>query len=129
MPINETYPLEEVLTVLDEHIKKTRRKVYIAYVMLRGVNDSRAHAEAVTKLLKGRGPWDHLYHVNVIRYHPAVGAPRQYAQSDERQIKMFYDVLQAAGVRVTVRQSFGVDIDAACGQLYGEYRTRGQPSI
>lgn len=52
MPINDRFPLYDVLKALDRHIEHTGRKVYIAYILLRGVNDSAAHAEAVAELLR-----------------------------------------------------------------------------
>lgn len=121
VPLNRSYPIEEVMQALDEHIKRTRRKVYIAYIMLRGVNDTPAHAKALISLLRGRGRWHYLYHINLIRYNPAVGA---YKCSDKKTIDRFRQQLKSAGINVTLRQSFGVNIDAACGQLYGRYRTR-----
>lgn len=121
MPINDKFPLDKVMLTLDEHIRMTGRKVYIAYVMLRGVNDSVDHAKAIVRLLQNRGRYEHLYHVNLIRYNPTVGAPEHYGQTDEQNIQMFYKELQSAGIHVTIRQQFGVDIDAACGQLYGQY--------
>lgn len=127
MPINRKYPLQEVLSLLDEHIQKTRRKVYIAYVMLPGVNDSLDHAKALISLLRGRGSWDYLYQVNLIRYNPANGTSEAYNPPQKQELDSFYEQLKEAGLNVTVRQSFGVDIDAACGQLYGQYYVRGKP--
>ena len=124
IPFDRTYALHEVMIVLDEHIKSTGRKVYIAYTLLRGVNDTPAHAQALIALLKGRGTWDHLYHVNLIRYNPAIGAPGNYDSSDQPTLDHFFQQLKAAGLHVTIRQSFGVEIDAACGQLYGRYQTK-----
>jgi 23S rRNA (adenine-C8)-methyltransferase len=126
VPFNRTYALHEVMLALDEHIKSTGRKVYIAYTLLRGVNDTPAQAQALIALLKGRGNWDHLYHVNLIRYNPALGAPGNYDSSDQSTLDHFYHQLKAAGLHVTIRQSFGVEIDAACGQLYGRYQTKGE---
>lgn len=127
MPINRKYPLQEVLTLLDEHIQSTRRKVYIAYVMLPGINDSSDHVKALISLLQGRGSWDYLYHVNLIRYNPAIGTPEAYHRPQKQELNSFYEQLKEAGLNVTVRPSFGVEMDAACGQLYGQYYIRGKP--
>ncbi|MCW9132501.1 Cfr family 23S rRNA (adenine(2503)-C(8))-methyltransferase [Bacillus paramycoides] len=121
MPINNKFPLDEVMKTLDEHIRITGRKVYIAYIMLRGVNDSIKHAKGVAKLLQNRGK---LYHVNLIRYNPTVDAPEHYKETDEKKVQMFYKELHLAGIHVTIRSQFGIDIDAACGQLYGQYQTK-----
>lgn len=119
MPINHHFPLEEVMKVLDEYIQTTKRKVYIAYILLRGINDSAKHAEAVADLLRGRGPWEHLYHVNLIPYNATTATPQSYKESDQSGISMFLKILKTKGVHVTVRTQFGSDINAACGQLYG----------
>jgi len=118
MPINKRFPLRDVLIALDRHIRHTGRKVYIAYILLRGFNDSTEHAEAVAALLKGRGAWEHLYHVNLIPYNSTEVTPQSYLPSDPERIKTFVRTLKANGVNVTVRTQFGSDINAACGQLY-----------
>lgn len=119
MPINERFPVRDVLNTLDLHIRLTGRKVYIAYILLRGINDSIAHAEGVADLLQGRGPGEHLYHVNLIPYNSTEVTPESYQQSYRDQVTMFVRILKSKGINVTVRTQFGTDIDAACGQLYG----------
>ncbi|MFW5434687.1 Cfr family 23S rRNA (adenine(2503)-C(8))-methyltransferase [Paenibacillus apiarius] len=118
MPINKRFPLRDVLNALDRHIRHTGRKVYIAYILLRGFNDSAEHAKAVAALLKGRGAWERLYHVNLIPYNSTEVTPQSYLPSDPERIKTFVQTLQIYGVNVTVRTQFGSDINAACGQLY-----------
>jgi 23S rRNA (adenine-C8)-methyltransferase len=120
MPVNNRFPLQDVLTTLDNHIRNTGRKVYIAYILLLGENDSKEHAEAVAALLKGRGPWEYLYHVNLIPYNSTDVTPQSYLQSDGDRVKMFVRILKSKGINVTVRTQFGTDISAACGQLYGD---------
>lgn len=119
MPINNRFPLHDVMKVLDEHIRQTKRKVYIAYILLRGVNDSTEHAEAVAALLRGRGFGEHLYHVNLIPYNSTDVTPQNYSQSDQSRVKTFVRILKSREINVTVRTQFGTDINAACGQLYG----------
>jgi 23S rRNA (adenine-C8)-methyltransferase len=118
MPINERYPLDEVLDMLDRHIRLTGRKVYIAYILLRGINDSDDHAEAVSRLLQGRGDWEHLYHVTLIPYNHSEATGESYRQADASRLGRFLAILKSRGVHATVRTQFGSDIDAACGQLY-----------
>ncbi|MGG3885826.1 Cfr family 23S rRNA (adenine(2503)-C(8))-methyltransferase [Brevibacillus panacihumi] len=118
MPINDRFPVREVLDALDRHIRHTGRKVYIAYILLRGVNDSTSHAEAVAELLRGRGPGEHLYHVNLIPFNSTEVTPDSYRQSDPDRIKAFVRILKSKGIKITVRTQFGSDINAACGQLY-----------
>ncbi|MDI4643483.1 Cfr family 23S rRNA (adenine(2503)-C(8))-methyltransferase [Cohnella hashimotonis] len=119
MPINKRYPLNEVFSKLDQHIRDTGRKVYIAYILLRGENDSNEHAEAIAALLKRRGSWEHLYHVNLIPYNATDVTPESFQQSDKERVQGFVRILKSKGIHVTVRMQFGTDIDAACGQLYG----------
>jgi len=118
MPINDRYPVSDVLQALDRHIRQTGRKVYIAYLLLRGVNDSTGHAEAVAELLRGRGPGERLFHVNLIPYNSTEVTPESYRTSDAGQIERFVRTLKSKGVMTTVRTQFGSDINAACGQLY-----------
>ena len=118
MPINDRFPIRDVLKALDRHIRHTGRKVYIAYILLRGVNDSAEHAEAVAELLRGRGPGEHLYHVNLIPFNSTEVTPDSYRQSDSDRIEAFVRILKSKGIGFTIRTQFGSDIDAACGQLY-----------
>lgn len=118
MPINKQFPLRDVLNALDRHIRHTGRKVYIAYILLREFNDSTEHAKAVAALLRGRGSWEHLYHVNLIPYNSTEVTPQSYLPTDPERIKSFVRTLKLYGVNVTVRTQFGSDINAACGQLY-----------
>src|SRR5205823_5573449 len=71
MPINDRFPLRESLAALLEHAVRTNRKVYAAYVLLGGVNDSAAHAEALASLCAG-APRP-LLRVSLLRYHHASG--------------------------------------------------------
>ncbi|MNC07452.1 Ribosomal RNA large subunit methyltransferase Cfr [compost metagenome] len=124
MPINERYPLGEVLEKLDRHIRLTGRKVYIAYILLRGINDSDGHAEAVARLLRGRGDWEHLYHVTLIPYNHSEATRESYGQADGSRVRRFLAVLKSGGVQASVRTQFGSDIDAACGQLYASEKLK-----
>lgn len=118
MPVNRKFSLEEVMAACDRYIRKTKRKVFFEYVMLRGVNDSDENARELARRMAG-----HLYHVNLIPYNTTPGA--SYAGTDQEQIWRFAAILEAAGVPVTVRQNMGRDIAAACGQL----RVETQPKV
>jgi 23S rRNA (adenine-C8)-methyltransferase len=124
MPINESHPLAGVLDEVDRHVATTNRKVYFAYVLLKDVNDSPEHARSLAELVLARPHPPGLYHVNLIRYNPAQNVGENYAGADEARINEFFTILKSAGVHTTLRQSFGVEIDAACGQLYGKYAQR-----
>lgn len=120
MPINKQYPLHDVMRALDAHIKNTGRKLFIAYILLDGVNDSMEHAKAIAALLRGRGSWAHLYHIDLIPYNSTDKTAQKFLPSNQYCVKKFSEQLRAAGINVTVRAQFGSDIKAACGQLYGE---------
>ena len=120
MPVNRSFPLNEVMQALDNHIRHTGRRLFLAYIMLDGVNDSVDHAKAVVHLLQSRGPWAHLYHVDLIPYNATDKTLQKFAASDKGTTKRFSDILHAAGISVATRTQFGSDISAACGQLYGD---------
>jgi len=85
--------------------------------MLDGVNDSRAHARELARLMHG-----HLYHVNLIPYNATPDG--EYNATPDAKIWEFAAILEAAGVPVTVRANMGRDISAACGQLQAESQPR-----
>jgi 23S rRNA (adenine-C8)-methyltransferase len=120
MPITKAYPIGDVMQALDEHIAKTNRKVFLAYTMLADTNDSVVHAKALAALINKKGRKSYLYHVNLIRFHPA-SSKEQFAKPEEQNVQEFYKILKANHIDVTIRQSFGLGINAACGQLNAEY--------
>lgn len=80
------------MKTLDEHIIHTGRRVFIAYIMLEGVNDSKEHAEAVVSLLKNRGSWEHLYHIDLIPYNSTDKTTFKFQSSSA--IKQFCSTLK-----------------------------------
>lgn len=112
MPINKKYPLEELLKVIDEYTQKTRRRVMFEYIMIEGVNDQEKHAKQLGKIAKNR-----LCLVNLIPYN---STNTNFQRSTKEQIEKFRKILEARGVIVTKRYSFGSNISAACGQLAGK---------
>jgi 23S rRNA (adenine2503-C2)-methyltransferase len=108
MPVNERYPLRDVIAECRRHFAMRRRRVFVEYVMLAGVNDSRAHARALAALLGREG-----FKVNLIPYNPT----GMYDGSSRDHIARFREELEHAHVPVTVRLTRGRDIEAACGQL------------
>jgi 23S rRNA (adenine2503-C2)-methyltransferase len=109
MPVNERYPLAEVLAACEAHYERKRRQVFIEYVMLAGVNDSYAQAVQLAHLLDPR-----IYKINLIPYNPTDST---YDGSSREAIDAFRAALEEHGLRATVRLTRGRDIDAACGQL------------
>jgi 23S rRNA (adenine2503-C2)-methyltransferase len=110
MPVNERYPLDEVLAACLEWRAARRRKVYIEYLMLAGVNDRYEQAVALARALEPR----EAFKVNLIPYNPAGTG---YEGSGRAAIAVFRDALAERGLPATVRLTRGRDIDAACGQL------------
>ena len=112
MPVNQRYPIAELLDAAREYIAKTNRRVSFEYVLLQGKNDSPAQAAALAELLDGM-----LCHVNLIPWNPVPGTP--LGRSERARVLRFQQVLQERGVACTVRVERGVAIAAACGQLAG----------
>ena len=110
MPINKVYSLNEVLSVIDEYIEHTNRRVTIEYVMLNNVNDDLENAKELIALLKGKNVY-----VNLIPYNET--SHIIYKKSPKEKILKFYDALKKGGINVTIRKEFGSKISAACGQL------------
>ena len=108
MPVNDRYPLAEVLAACERYRARRRRKVFVEYVMLDGVNDLPEHARELAALLDPR-----VYKVNLIPYNPT-GA---YDGSSPERIERFRAILAEHRLTATVRLTRGRDIDAACGQL------------
>ncbi|MBN1374208.1 radical SAM protein [Candidatus Dojkabacteria bacterium] len=121
MPVARKYKTADVIKVLDDHIKKNRRKVLIAYTLLKGINDDKKALSELIKLIKDRGRIAYLYHVNLISYHET-SQNMKYQPSNQKTVEWFENELKKAHISVTKRQSFGDEIDAACGQLYAKYQ-------
>jgi 23S rRNA (adenine2503-C2)-methyltransferase len=109
MPVNDRYPLADVLAACRSYRERKRRMVFVEYVMLAGVNDSYAQARQLAELLD---PWS--FKVNLIPYNPT-SSP--YEGSSPKAIDAFRSELERHGITATVRVARGRDIDAACGQL------------
>jgi 23S rRNA (adenine2503-C2)-methyltransferase len=109
MPVNDRYPLAEVIAACEEFYERKRRMVLVEYVMLAGVNDQHPQAVALAGLLDRR-----RFKVNLIPYNPT-GSP--YRASGPKAIAAFRSELERAGLEVTVRLTRGREIAAACGQL------------
>jgi 23S rRNA (adenine2503-C2)-methyltransferase len=108
MPVNDRYALDDVLAECRRYVALRRRKVFVEYVMLAGVNDRVEQARALARALGTRE-----FKVNLIPYNPT-GA---FDGSSRKAIDAFAAALRGAGVPTTVRLTRGRDIAAACGQL------------
>jgi 23S rRNA (adenine2503-C2)-methyltransferase len=111
MPINRAYPIRELMQACRDYPGATNaRRITFEYVMLKGVNDSLADANALVRLLSGIPA-----KVNLIPFNPWPGS--SFECSSRTQIERFAQVLLAAGYASPVREPRGRDILAACGQL------------
>jgi 23S rRNA (adenine2503-C2)-methyltransferase len=108
MPVNDRYPLADVLDACRRFHAAKRRLVFVEYVMLAGVNDRYEQAVALAQLLDPK-----IFKVNLIPYNPT----GSYDGSGPDAIAAFRAVLEEHGLRATVRLTRGRDIAAACGQL------------
>jgi 23S rRNA (adenine2503-C2)-methyltransferase len=108
MPVNDRYPLVDVVAECRRYVGLSKRKVFVEYVMLGGVNDRVEQAAELARLLDAKS-----FKVNLIPYNPT-GA---FEGSSRAAIAAFKGVLDRAGIPATVRLTRGRDIDAACGQL------------
>ena len=108
MPVNDRYPLPSVLAECHRYVALRRRKVFVEYVMLGGVNDSPERARELAALLDPK-----VFKVNLIPYNPT----GMYDGSSRDAIAAFKGVLDRARLPATVRLTRGRDIAAACGQL------------
>ncbi len=111
MPVNDRYPLRDVVAEGVRYFALRRRKVFVEYVMLAGVNDRYEQARELARLLNPR-----FFKVNLIPYNPT-GGP--FEGSSRKAIAAFKRVLDEAGLPATIRLTRGRDIEAACGQLAG----------
>lgn len=121
IPLEKRYPLMENLSILDKHTDTVRRKVYLAYLLIKDINDSDEHLQALVKIIKSFSRPE-LFHVNVIRYNGSFKMNFTYQAPAPEHVAGFVSQLQRQGIHATLRQQFGTSIDAACGQLYANNR-------
>jgi 23S rRNA (adenine2503-C2)-methyltransferase len=109
MPVNDRYPLADVLAACRAYHQRKRRRVFVEYVMLAGVNDSHAQASQLAEVLDPG-----IFKVNLIPFNPTGS---EFRGSSPKAIEAFRSQLERHGLTATVRLTRGRDIDAACGQL------------
>ncbi len=114
VPINRRYPLRELMDACSEYIKLTNRRITFEVALADG-NDSRESAEALGKLLHG-----YLAHINLIPVNPVAGT--KMARPKTEKIFQFAGILESYALSVSIREERGTDINAACGQLRGQWK-------
>ena len=110
MPVNNAYPIEELIKACKYYIKKTNRRISFEYALAKNNNDNLDDAKELVKLLKGM-----LCHVNLIPINEIENG--RFKKSTNENIIKFRDYLNEKGIVATIRRELGSDIDAACGQL------------
>ncbi|WP_378952136.1 23S rRNA (adenine(2503)-C(2))-methyltransferase RlmN [Pelosinus sp. sgz500959] len=110
MPINNRYPLVEVLAAANRYAQQTGRQVTYEYVLIADVNDQAHHAKQLAGLMRGR-----LANVNLIPVNSVL--ERGLLRPSNKQVQLFEQILLERKINVTVRREMGTDILAACGQL------------
>jgi 23S rRNA (adenine2503-C2)-methyltransferase len=110
MPVNKKYPLAELLDACVDYQKKTRKMLFLEYILIEGVNDAPEQAQILVKHVRRLHA-----KVNLIPYNTVEGL--EWRRPTDAVIDRFAAILRAAKIVVTVRREKGHDIDAACGQL------------
>ena len=110
MPINNAYPIEELIKACKYYIAKTNKRISFEYALAKDNNDNLDDARELAKLLKGM-----LAHVNLIPINKIEDG--KYTKSTNENIIKFRDYLNDHGIVATIRRELGSDISAACGQL------------
>ena len=120
VPAARHWPLDELVGALDDHLAKTAKRhsssssgMMVEYVLIKGVNDAPAEADALAALFAHRNVY-----LNIIPYNRNVTAEiHGFEPPDEATARAFGKRIIDAGVRVRLRKEYGADIAAACGQL------------
>jgi 23S rRNA (adenine2503-C2)-methyltransferase len=117
VPLNRKYPIRELLAACRDYVGEGRRRVTFEYVLLDGINDTDAHASELVRCLEGVPA-----KVNLIPFNPFPGS--NYRRSPRARVDRFFELLNRAGIVTITRKTRGDDIDAACGQLAGDFMDR-----
>ena len=110
MPVNNVYPIEELMKACKYYIQKTNKRISFEYALAKESNDNLEDAKELAKLLKGM-----IAHVNLIPINKIESGI--YTKSSNENIIKFRDYLNDHGIVASIRRELGSDIDAACGQL------------
>lgn len=110
MPVNNAYPIEELIKACQYYIEKTNKRISFEYALAKENNDNIEDAKELAKLLKGM-----LAHVNLIPINQIEDG--KFTKSTNENIMKFRDYLNEKGIVATIRRELGSDINAACGQL------------
>lgn len=113
VPMNRRFNMTQLLDAAHDYWLASKRRVSIEYALMRGINDQAEHAKELAKRLNHYG--DNWAHVNPIPLNPVEGSRWTASKPEDEQ--RFLEILHAAGITATLRDTRGQDIDGACGQL------------
>lgn len=117
MPVNNKYPINELIKACKAYTESTSRRISFEYAMIKDVNDSDQCAYELASLLKGM-----LCHVNLIPANEINES--SHKRSTNERLQRFMSIMNSKGINTTVRRSLGSDIDASCGQLRSKYNKK-----
>ncbi|MHA1673826.1 MAG: 23S rRNA (adenine(2503)-C(2))-methyltransferase RlmN [Promethearchaeota archaeon] len=109
VPINQRYPIKQLLQACHDYVAVTKRRITFEYSMIRNINDSPKMAEKLAYLLQNL-----LCHVNLI---PVNSTLADFSPTKGSNVQIFQKILQEHKINATIRRTLGDDINAACGQL------------
>lgn len=118
IPINRRYPLEELMAACREYTERTHRRITFEVALIAG-QATREAAEELVRLIQGQ--LGQLAHVNLIPVNPVVETGMNRPHLEE--IRRFAQIVERAGISVSIREEKGTDIDAACGQLRRQWES------
>jgi 23S rRNA (adenine2503-C2)-methyltransferase len=110
MPVNNTYPLEDLLAACRNFTMKPRNKITFEYILIKGINDTPGHARKLVRLLTPIRA-----KINLISFNQHPGTDLE--KPDPETVKAFLQILLDKNMTAILRKSKGADILAACGQL------------
>ena len=114
MPIENKYPINELVDALKYYVSKTGRRITVEYILIKGLNCTLESAKELSHLLH-----DLKCNINLIPYNP-INSNIDFKKPNKKDMLKFKYLLEASGKKVTIRLERGADIDAACGQLAGK---------
>lgn len=110
MPVSNKYSIDEILGACAYYFEKTGRRYIFEYVLIKGVSDTKRHADELIKRLKGKPCLVNLIRLNEVKERPLETVSLKDAE-------VFRNLLNKGGINATIRRQIGVDIEGACGQL------------
>jgi 23S rRNA (adenine2503-C2)-methyltransferase len=110
IPVEGKYPVSKIIEIMKNHTIKKKRRLSLAYVMIKDLNDTDSHLRGLIELIKGS-----VIRVNLLPYHPIPN--EMYSASSAKRMQFFKHNLVISGISASIRKSRGKDISAACGLL------------